>query len=102
MTLFDAALRSEIPPLYSTEHDDDPVVHAKLFTPWSGWTWYVTEFDGEDLCFGWVVGQTAELGYFRLSELESVRGPGGVRVERETHFSRKRLHEVRRLHDPTP
>jgi hypothetical protein len=30
----------------------------------SSWTWYSTEFDGEDLFFGLVVGFETELGYF--------------------------------------
>jgi hypothetical protein len=50
------------------------------------------------LFFGWVVGHTPELGYFRLSEMEAVRGPWGLRIERDLHFVPKVLSEVRRLH----
>jgi len=89
-------LREDIPPLYSTEDEDDPVVHAKLFTPDSSWTWYVLEFDGEDLLFGYVIGHYAELGYFSLSGLQKVRGPFGLPIERDLHFEPTRLSEVRK------
>jgi Protein of unknown function (DUF2958) len=56
-------------------------------------------FDGEDVFFGWVMGFEQELGYFRLSELESVRGPLGLQIERDVHFPPTRLSEVKRLHE---
>ena len=64
----------------------DPLARVKLFTPWTDWTWFITEFDGEDLCFGLVIGLERELGYFSLKEIESLRGPGGIRVERDLYF----------------
>jgi len=70
-------------------------VHAKFFTPWTGWTWYAIEFDGDDLCFGLVDGHELELGYFSLSELESIRGPGGLKIERDRNFEPIRLQKLR-------
>jgi len=72
--------------LYSTEHDSDPVLQAKFFTPDSNWTWYASEFDGEDLFFGLVQGLEEEWGYFSLTELQTVRGPFGLLVERDRGF----------------
>ena len=92
-------LRRKLPPLYSTEKCADPIVYAKLFTPDSGWTWYVLEFDGEDLFFGFVIGLDSELGYFSLSELESVRGPLGLAVERDLYFKPRLLSEVKAIHE---
>lgn len=86
MRLLPDALRSTIPPLYAGESEADPIVRAKLFTPWTHWTWYVIEFDGEDLCFGLVDGFERELGYFSLRELESIRGPGGLAIECDAQF----------------
>ena len=63
-------LPSSIPTLYATEHDEDPIVHAIFVHPRTGWRWFVTEFDGHDLCFGLVEGFEVEFGYFRRSELE--------------------------------
>ena len=91
-------LREKLPPLYSQEHEEDPLVICKFFTPDSNWTWYVLEFDGEDLFFGWVVGFEKELGYFSLSELEQARGPLGFSIERDIHFRSARLSEVKKLH----
>lgn len=89
-------VRATLPGLYSTEHDDDPLVRAKLFTPWTNWSWYVTEFDGEDVLFGLVSGHEVELGYFTLSELEAIRGPGGLCIERDLHFTPRPLSQVRK------
>ena len=87
-------IRKKIPPLYSQENVKDPIVHVKFFTPWTQWAWYATEFDGKDIFFGWVVGLEKELGYFSLSEMESVRGPGGLMIERDMYFDPKPLSEV--------
>jgi hypothetical protein len=86
---------AKIPELYSTENESDPVAFVKLFTPDSSWTWYVTEYEPETgLCFGLVCGQERELGYFSLSEIESVRGPMGLKVERDEHFHPCKLSEI--------
>jgi hypothetical protein len=65
-----------------------PVV--KLFAPWGAATWLLTELDpeDEDIAFGLCdLGMGCpELGSVRLSELESVRGPAGLRIERDRHF----------------
>lgn len=62
-------------------------VVAKFFTPDGNWTWYATEFDGEDTFFGLVSGAEVELGYFSLSELQGIRGRLGLPVERDRGFS---------------
>lgn len=94
MKLLDDTLRAQMPALYAQEESQDPVVYAKFFTPWSNWTWYATEFDGEDIFFGFVQGLAEELGYFSLSELEQVRGPLGLRIERDLSFTPKPLSKV--------
>ena len=95
MKLLTKELRAKLPPLYSTEKDEDPTAVAKFFTPDSNWTWYATEFDGEDRFFGLVDGFDKELGYFSLSELASARGPLGLPIERDRWFSPKPLSECR-------
>jgi hypothetical protein len=98
MELLTQELRQQLPPLYSQEAVDDPLVICKFFTPDAGWTWYALEFDGDDVFFGWVVGFEQELGYFLLSELEAARGPLGLSIERDLHFRPTRLSEVKKLH----
>jgi hypothetical protein len=91
-SLLPDSVAETIPPLYATENDRDPLVHARLFTPDSSWSWYVTEIDREQgLCFGLVVGHERELGYFRLNELEQVCGPLGRNVERDLDWQPRPL-----------
>ena len=86
MKLLTKQMKKSIPPIYAQDGNENPTVHAKFFTPWSHWTWYVTEFDGEDQCFGLVSGHEDELGYFSLNELENLKGPFGLKVERDLYF----------------
>lgn len=62
----------------------------KLFAPWGAATWLLSELDpeDEDIAFGLCdLGfGCPELGSVRVSELESVRGPGGLAIERDLHF----------------
>lgn len=67
--------------LYHQRKEDDPLVVCKFFTPDSSCTWYVIEFDGKDIFFGWVYGYFPGLGYFRLSETEKLRAPTTIRME---------------------
>lgn len=86
MRLLTDELKRKLPPLYATENEKDTTIQVKFFTPWTHWTWYATEFDGQDLFFGIVDGFEWEWGYFSLAELESVRGPAGLRIERDLYF----------------
>src|SRR5436309_2275952 len=89
MKLLTVELRKRLPPLYSQEKVNDPIVHAKFFTPDSNWTWLVTEGEQDETdfrFFGFVIGQEREWGYFLLSELESARGPLGLPIERDLYF----------------
>ena len=95
MELLDGMSRAVLPPLYQTDGQGmDAIAPVKFFTPDSSWTWYVTEFDGEDICFGLVDGLECELGYFSLREIEEVRGPLGLAVERDLYFEPKALGEI--------
>lgn len=85
--LIPPVLLSDLPDFYETENTLDPICHFKLFTADANWTWYIIEFSKEDrICFGYVVGHEAELGYFSLDELASIRGPLGLAIERDLSF----------------
>ena len=89
-------LINQIPPLYATENESDPIVHVKLFTPDSNWSWYIIEYDIESrTAFGYVCGLENELGYFSMDEIEDVRGSMGLEVERDKSFSSMRLSELK-------
>ena len=97
MKLLTDELRARLPPLYSQESEQDPMVHAKFFMPGTAWTWYVTEGqeqDGDFMFFGFVIGLENEFGYLLLSELESVTTRLGLLVERDLAFRAGRLTDV--------
>lgn len=99
--------RANLPALYSQEgKGEEAIVHVKYFTPWSNWTWYATE--GEPIMengtevdfqfFGYVVGHEKELGYFNLSELAELKGPFGLKIERDRYFDPQPLSKVKAYH----
>ena len=92
MELITKELRKQIPKLGVKKVE--PMAYCKWFTPDSGWTWYVVEFDGEDICFGWVEGFEKELGYFSLKEIQIIRGILGLPVERDRYFTPCKLSEL--------
>lgn len=97
MKLMTKELEAKLPRLYATE--DVPAhkrqVLVKFFTPDSNWTWYVLEYDPQErIAFGYVDGHEAELGYFSLDEMESVRGPLGLPIEHDLHFLPMTLEQV--------
>ncbi len=99
MQLLTAEIRGKLPPLYSGEEKGlEALALVKFFTPDSGWTWYASEFDGNDTFFGLAVGFESELGYFSLSELLQVRGTLGLPIERDLHFNPKTLGELLEHH----
>jgi len=92
-------LKENLPKLYENEeYGLDAKALVKFFTPDSNWTWYASEFDGEDIFFGLVSGFELELGYFSLSELENVRGPLGLPIERDFYYEPKSLSELMEKH----
>lgn len=95
MKLINNEIKSKIPKLYEQDSKGlNATAYVKFFTPDSNWTWYATEFDGEDIFFGLVDGFVKELGYFSLSELESVKGPSGLKIERDLYFEPTTLKEL--------
>jgi Protein of unknown function (DUF2958) len=104
-------LAKTLPVLYSQENNPDPMVVVKFFTPDGAWTWYAIEGSPVDddgyydtdkakvdfIFFGLVSGIEVELGYFALSELQSIRGKFGLPVERDLYFEPTRLSEVKKM-----
>ncbi|MEA5516965.1 DUF2958 domain-containing protein [Nodularia sp. UHCC 0506] len=96
MNLLPPEIRSQLPSLYCQEKIADPIAYIKFFNPLSNWTWYATEFDGEDTFFGLVQGFEEELSYFSLTELQEYRGRLSVGIERDLHFRPTPLSQLRR------
>lgn len=78
MSLKTDLARRNIPALYSTDGtNDNPmdnIAQARIFGP-GRYTYYVTEWDGKDLLFGYVLSPLGsdcdEWGYTSLSEFEA-------------------------------
>ena len=89
MKLLTKAIIKKLPELYATDKVvlEEKKVVVKFFTPWSYWTWFVFEGekqeDGDYKFFGMIHGSSNEMGYFMLSELQSVNGPFGLKIERD-------------------
>jgi hypothetical protein len=100
MELLPGEIRAALPPLYTNEKKGmAAIAPVKYFTPDANWTWYPTEFDGEDRFFGLVSGMEIELGYFSLTELEGVRGPLGLPVERDLYYEPQTLRKLQILEE---
>jgi hypothetical protein len=92
MKLLTEEIKKRLPKLYATESIPlkDKVCVCKFFTPWTYWTWYVVEGsqqeDGDWLFWGLVHGDEKEWGYFLLNEMEAIRGPFGLKIERDLYW----------------
>ena len=104
MELLPWSLRDILPNLNGQEDKGkNAIVYAKLFCPSSSWTWYamegepVTDAKGSEVdfqFFGLVDGLEREFGYFNLSELEYVKGPMGLPIERDLYFEPKTIEQI--------
>ena len=112
MKLLTKELEKKIPPLYSQEKVKDPIVVAKFFFPAGSATWWIIEgewqeyaeandggeFEKDYIMFGLCMlftPQEAELGYVSLNELASVKGPFGLKVERDMYWEPVPLSKVK-------
>ena len=104
--LLTPALRRRFAELGPQDYGDDTkeIVVGHFFLPGSGWDWFAIAYDedgGVPQLFCLVRGQEIELGYVALAELETVRSPLGLEVERDGDFQECTLAELRqRLSTP--
>ena len=87
MRLINETIVKDVPKIYGQrDRIFEAIAYIKFFTPDSFWSWYVLEFDGSDMFYGLVIGLEEEFGYFSLYEIEEIRGPLGLRIERDIYF----------------
>ena len=78
----------------------DTIIHAKIFHPAGRATWYISEYDGEDVLFCYAVVlslQDAEWGYQSLKELQEYRMSvpfPGLTLERDLWWEPKRFGDI--------
>ncbi len=93
---------SKLPAIGATDgQGDEAIAYVKLFSPTSGWTWYLTEANRETgEAYGLVAGHEVEQGYIDLNEMTQPVG-GFIRlpVERDIHWTPQPLSAIRRKHE---
>lgn len=93
----DQAKLDSIPRLYETEDIPlaDKTVYLHFFI--GGCDWFITEYDGNDLFFGYTVLNgdisNAEWGYISFKELRDIR-VSFVEVDNDIHWEPKPVSEV--------
>jgi hypothetical protein len=98
---------AEIPKLYETENTPlkDKLIYLHFFI--AGCDWYIAEYDGEDLFWGFAVLNNdyamAEWGYVSFSELKAIKLNGWLEVDCEIEEAweiRKasEIEKIRRAH----
>jgi hypothetical protein len=99
--LMNDEIKEQLPELYSNEEIGlEAIAPVKYFTPDSSWTWYPSEYDPEHKIFyGLVIGFEIEFGMFSLEELQELRGPMGLQIERDLHYQQKTLRELKEMHE---
>lgn len=88
MKLITKAIERKARSQFPLGSDMSQMVVAKFFNPVGSWTWYVMNQDPKnpDYLWGIVKGYEIEMGSFSLSELQRLRLPYGLGIERDLHF----------------
>lgn len=99
MMLMTQENRHQLPALGSQDgKGDEAIAYVKLFHPLSRYTFYVTEFDGDDTLFGWCVSPLEpnydEWGYASLNELQTTVAKG-LPMERDRYFTPSPVRECK-------
>jgi hypothetical protein len=71
---------------------DNETPICKLFTPWGKATWLLTSIDEDGILYGYAdlgMGCVEHGGIATLEELESIRGPFGLKIERDLYWTPK-------------
>mgnify|MGYP001981523446 CR=1 FL=1 len=75
----------------------DGVAYVKWFNPTGIGTWYVSEMDKNGVCYGLACMHEKEFGYFAKGELEALKLPFGLGIERDTWFDPTPLEKCKEL-----
>jgi len=92
---------AKIPGLYETEDIPlkDKLIHLHLFI--GGCDWYIAEYDGEDLFWGYVILngdlEMAEWGYISFEELKRIKIPPGFEIDCETCWQVKKAIQIEKI-----
>jgi hypothetical protein len=97
MELITKELEERFKEIGSQNKTEDPIVVIKFFNAAGAGTWFATEYNKKDkIFFGYVSifgDHNDEWGDFSLEELQSVKGLGGLGIERDLYCGEKRISE---------
>ncbi|OFZ15348.1 MAG: hypothetical protein A2X86_17690 [Bdellovibrionales bacterium GWA2_49_15] len=99
MKLLTQEIKKKLPKIYETESIPlkEKEIVCKFFNPCGAGTWYAVEGQQEDddfVFWGLVDLHEQEFGYFSLRELESIKLPLGLRIERDIHFEKVKVAQL--------
>ncbi len=92
---------ARIPRLYETEDTllRDKSIYLHFFI--GGCDWYISEYDGEDLFFGYAIlnndVEMAEWGYISFQELRAIRIPPGFEIDCEIFDPPRKASEFNKI-----
>lgn len=97
LQLMTPELEARFAEIGSQENSENPIVVAKYFNPVGQGTWYATEYDPiTKIFFGYVSifgDWNDEWGTFALSDLEDLKLPLGMKIERDLYCGEKTINE---------
>ena len=98
MKLLTKAILKRFEKVGSQEEIKDPIIIVKYFNPAGRGTWYATEYDPTDRTFFGYVSifgdHCDEWGRFSLAELENIKLPWGLGIERDLYFGEKPISNI--------
>ncbi|MCK9544957.1 MAG: DUF2958 domain-containing protein [Novosphingobium sp.] len=95
MKLLTKQLEERFKKIGSQENAKDPIAIAKFFNPTGAGTWIATEYDSKNKIFyGFVSIFGDHWGSFSLKELEDLKLPFGLGIERDMYFEEQPISKV--------
>ena len=74
---------------------DDQMIVAKFFNPMGSWTWYLMNLhEDKDYAWGIVDGFAVEMGSFSMRELQGIKLPLNMGIERDKYFEPVKASEL--------
>ena len=90
-----------IPRLYQSDGIplEDKLIYLHFFI--GGSDWYIAEYDGEDLFFGYAIlngdANMAEWGYISFRELKELTVPPGFEVDCDLFWEVKKASQIKKI-----
>ena len=95
MKLMTKEIKKQATGQYEQGSDMEQKVVAKYFDPMGSWKWFLMNKKKDDsYCWGIVKGFEVEMGSFSIDELENIKLPFGLGIERDTMFKPMKAKDV--------